>query len=182
MVKHGRAKKARSSSRQNGALKSSYANAKFKNPNKLFTDLVVKSKWDPRKSALKNLAEMGLKTGVNDTITNKSGQNSTNSTHLLQKGAALTLYDIPPSGVIPKRTKADVMLPVSVDDQKYIKRLLTKHKLNYMKMFRDPKLNDMQHTAVKLEKLAVKFFKLKREERVVEVDDLPAEVREVMAA
>ena len=55
-------------------------------------------------------------------------------------------------------------------------KLLKKHKTNYTKMFRDTRLNNMQHTAVKLEKLATKFFDLSEKQRVV---DTPQAVLEL---
>ena len=69
MTKHGRNKKARSSSRNSKALKSSFANAKFKNPNALFQNDTIKAKWNPLISPLQNMSQMGLRTGVNDDIT-----------------------------------------------------------------------------------------------------------------
>jgi hypothetical protein len=119
MVKKGRNKKARSSSRQNKALKSSFANAKFKNPNALFrTNSAVKDNWQADKSPLQNLAAMGLKTGLNDDIKKPGGLNSTNTT-FAPAAKAIELFDIPADGKIKGHTKRDVMLPVSVDDQTY---------------------------------------------------------------
>ncbi|GMI30103.1 hypothetical protein TeGR_g9675 [Tetraparma gracilis] len=169
MVKKGRNKKARSSSRQNKALKSSFANAKFKNPNALFrTNSAVKDNWQADKSPLQNLAAMGLKTGLNDDIKKPGGLNSTNTT-FAPAAKAIELFDIPADGKIKGHTKRDVMLPVSVDDQTYIVALLKKHGTNYTKAFRDTKLNNMQHTSTKLENLANKFFALTDKEVVVEM-------------
>jgi hypothetical protein len=177
MTKHGRNKKARSASRNNKAMKSSFANAKFKNPNALFRTAlpVVKESWDPKVSPVQNLANMGLKTNMNDDIT---AARRVKSDDIAKKGASLELFDIPSDGsAIKGHTKRDVLLPVSVDDQQYIVKLLSKHKLNYMKMFRDTKLNNMQHTAVKLERMADKFFDLTEAQRVV---DTPKAVLELV--
>ena len=55
-------------------------------------------------------------------------------------------------------------LPLSVDEQKYIAQCLTKHGDDFKKMARDIKLNDMQHTEAKLEKMAALFFLLTAEQ------------------
>jgi uncharacterized protein YdcH (DUF465 family) len=93
--------------------------------------------------------------------------------------AAIELFDIPADGRIKGHTRADVMLPVSVDDQEYIVKLLKKHKsLDFKRIAMDTKTNRQQLSEAKVKKLATKFYKLKDEERVVECSDRVLELLE----
>eukprot|EP00593_Proboscia_inermis_P006614 CAMPEP_0171323548 /NCGR_PEP_ID=MMETSP0816-20121228/115643_1 /TAXON_ID=420281 /ORGANISM="Proboscia inermis, Strain CCAP1064/1" /LENGTH=140 /DNA_ID=CAMNT_0011822283 /DNA_START=189 /DNA_END=611 /DNA_ORIENTATION=- len=68
--------------------------------------------------------------------------------------------------------------PMTTGDQKYISRCLDKHGVDYTKMFRDTKVNKMQHTKGKLEKMGKIFLeKLTVEQRVKE---LPERVLELI--
>ena len=92
---------------------------------------------------------------------------------------AIELFDIPADGRIKGHTRADVMLPVSVDDQEYIVKLLKKHKsLDFKRIAMDTKTNRQQLSEAKVKKLATKFYKLKDEERVVECSDRILELLE----
>ena len=53
------------------------------------------------------------------------------------------------------------MYSMSVNDQKYMARLMKKHGTNYLKMFRDIKLNDMQYEEERLKRMGTKFINLK---------------------
>lgn len=90
---------------------------------------------------------------------------------------AIELFDIPDSDVIPKKTKSLRMLPVSINDQKYLARLMEKHGNDYLAMSRDIKINDMQHTEGKLKKMCARFFLLTKEQRRV---DIPQKVEHMM--
>ena len=111
---------------------------------------------------------MGLQLGINDVITNPGGSNGVNVVGL--QATAVELFDIPiENGVIQKitgRTKADVMLPQSCDDQLYIAKCLEKHGENYLKMYRDIKINKMQYTERQLEKMGEVYFGMDEKERV----------------
>ncbi len=171
MVKHGRNKKARSSSRRAPKLKSSYVNGKQKFIAPKFTDDSVRGSWDPARPPRENLRAMGLKSAVNDGVRKPSGRSEI-TMGSVDAGKAIELFDIPVSGKFEKgRTKADVMLGVSVERQRYIVDLLKKHGTDYVKMSRDIKVNTEQETARQLEKLANKYFKLGDKERVVECPD-----------
>ena len=89
------------------------------------------------------------------------------------------MFDIPESDsmtILPGK-KFTSKLPLSVDEQKYIARCLTKHDDDFKKMARDIKLNDMQHTEAKLEKMAALFFLLTTEQLRT---DVPSNIRHLM--
>lgn len=153
MVKHGGNKKRRSTSRQNKAMSGSHKVAKYKNPRSLFTNQTVASTWDPSTTPLANLKRMGLKALPNDDVRKPSGLNNVSSSSSPGPSKAIELFDIPLNGMIKGKTRADVMLPVSVDDQEYIVRVLMRHRkrgLDYKGMERDTKVNDRQLSAAKV--------------------------------
>ena len=176
MVKQGRAKKARSG-RSKTKLKTS-ANAFYKKP--IFSDKNVEKQWDPKLSVDVNMRKIGLVGSANADIVG-GGKRETN----VGRGDAVALFDIPQSGVIEGRTKKDIMLPMSVNDQTYIYKLTEKHGIDFKAMSFDIKtLNKQQLTRKKLENMARKFLKLDDKERVIEhdvemVETLLADLREI---
>ncbi|GMI17870.1 hypothetical protein TrLO_g1367 [Triparma laevis f. longispina] len=165
MVKHGRAKKGRSSSRHNKAMSGSYSVAKYKNPKGLFSDSEVKATWDPKMSARKNLSKLGLAGSANDDIKRPS-QQAFITTEALDP---VELYDVPSDGRVRASKKhSDILLPMSVSKQEYIVKCVMKHGLNFKKMQMDVKTNEEQETERQLEKMWEKFKGLKEEERVVD--------------
>uniref|UniRef100_A0A7S2NXJ9 Nucleolar protein 16 n=1 Tax=Leptocylindrus danicus TaxID=163516 RepID=A0A7S2NXJ9_9STRA len=144
----------------------------FKPPQ--YEDNTIAQTWDPRKSASYNLEQMGLKshTNLNDTANASTCPSSDG------KGTkvAAQLFDIPESDVIPKRTKSDIYLPMSVNDQQYMARLFAKYGDDYKKMSWDIKLNDMQHTKHKLKKMGSRYLLLSDQERAEQVT-FPENVR-----
>mmetsp|Transcript_37166 Transcript_37166/g.54693 ORF Transcript_37166/g.54693 Transcript_37166/m.54693 type:complete len:165 (+) Transcript_37166:99-593(+) len=162
MVKHGTNKKRRSG--RTGKTKLTNKNFIRIIPKK-FHDETVKSNWDNSKTAIANLSAMGLQVDVNKDITRPDQVTGENS------ATAVELFNIPESGEFPKKTKARIMLPQSVADQKYIARLLAKHGRDYKKMERDIKMNNMQHTETKLENMGTRFLDLSEKQRVVDLPD-----------
>lgn len=69
-------------------------------------------------------------------------------------------------------------LPVSIEDQKYMVRCFAKYGDDYRKMSRDIKVNDMQHTERKLQKLGEGFMLLTEAQRRV---DVPESIRHLVA-
>ncbi len=118
------------------------------------------------------MANLGLQSAVNDDIKNPAGRNQKNT--VVPGGnikKAIELFDIPTNDKgemlpIPKHTKKDVLLPMSVDEQEYIVKCMERHGGDAGKMARDIKTNVMQHTQTKLEKMIFKFKSLKEGERV----------------
>ena len=152
-------------------------------------DKTVKAIWNPRKSPAANMANMGLQSAVNSSIDARAAialaaVQKKDSNPSPRDAKAIELFDIPDSDnmtditILPGKTFAQRKLPVSIEDQKYIRKCLAKHGDNYHSMMRDIKTNDMQYTEVKLKKMAARFFLLTQEQVKVEV---PEKVRHLMA-
>ena len=115
------------------------------------------------------MEQMGLQSNVNNSSTSSNNNGS-------EVKIAAQLFDIPDSDVIPKRTKSDIYLPMSVNDQKYMARLFGKYGDDYKKMMFDIKLNNMQHTKNKVRKMGSRYLLLSEAERAEQVE-FPENVR-----
>mmetsp|Transcript_18440 Transcript_18440/g.22585 ORF Transcript_18440/g.22585 Transcript_18440/m.22585 type:complete len:180 (-) Transcript_18440:143-682(-) len=176
MVKHGRNKKRRAGRIGRTKLKNrNYA--LFKPPQ--FQDPVIKNHWDPKKSARVNMESLGLQSAPNTlfNVLDSQEQKENNESSSTKSCKAIELYDIPESDIIPKSTLAQRMLPVSIENQKYMAKCFAKHGEEYFKMSRDIKVNDMQHTENHLRKLGAKFLLLKKSQRRV---DIPEKIRHLI--
>ena len=88
-----------------------------------------------------NMSALGLVSQVNGEVAQRGNAIPASS------ASAVELFDIPESdNVIPKKTKSLSMLPVSVEDQKYIVKLMERYGDDYERMARDIKRNNMQHS------------------------------------
>eukprot|EP00586_Coscinodiscus_wailesii_P012285 CAMPEP_0172503886 /NCGR_PEP_ID=MMETSP1066-20121228/173370_1 /TAXON_ID=671091 /ORGANISM="Coscinodiscus wailesii, Strain CCMP2513" /LENGTH=137 /DNA_ID=CAMNT_0013279815 /DNA_START=217 /DNA_END=630 /DNA_ORIENTATION=+ len=121
------------------------------------------------------MAAVGLVNGINEKTSPLSSSSSASSRRLLppdrETVTADVAFNIPPSGIIPKRTMADIMFPVSVEDQQFIVRCMAKHGDDYARMSWDIKLNNEQYTENQLRKLGNRFLKLEPGQRRVDVPD-----------
>eukprot|EP00567_Pseudictyota_dubia_P004699 CAMPEP_0197443518 /NCGR_PEP_ID=MMETSP1175-20131217/9241_1 /TAXON_ID=1003142 /ORGANISM="Triceratium dubium, Strain CCMP147" /LENGTH=206 /DNA_ID=CAMNT_0042974159 /DNA_START=75 /DNA_END=695 /DNA_ORIENTATION=+ len=193
MVRKARNKKRRAGRIGKVKLKTS-AYSKYKPPQ--IRDNAVRSQWDPTKTARINLSSMGLASTVNEKVSRRNIGSTlpkgVDGSALSEEGKkngrerAVELFDIPESddvggGItkIKKRTRADVMLPLSVEDQEYVARCMGRHGTDYRAMARDVKINDMQHTEGKLRKMGARFLLLEGTQRRAEV---PENVRHLTAA
>ena len=102
----------------------------------------------------------------------KSRQQLTETSSHEPKKTVIELYDVPDSDTLEARKQKR---PQSAEDQKYIARLLAKHGDDFTAMFRDIKVNNMQHTETQLRKMASRFLLLDEEQRVV---DVPERIKE----
>lgn len=184
MVKHGATKKRRSG--RTGRTKLKNRNHQFYKPPQIL-DKTVRAMWNPRKSPAQNLADMGLQSGVNSSIDKRaeSAKEQWKAPEAKPDGnKAIELFDIPKTnnntnGItkLAAKTYAQTLLPVSIDDQKYIRKCLAKHGDDYKRMMRDIKTNDMQHTQSKLKNMAEKFYQLTKDQVKV---DIPEKVKHLM--
>jgi len=78
----------------------------------------------------------------------------------------IELYDVPDSDK-PKERRH----PLDEEDEIYISKCIDKYGEDYTSMFRDIKLNNMQHTEAKLRKLGARYLLLTPEQRRVDVPD-----------
>eukprot|EP00581_Thalassiosira_minuscula_P009333 CAMPEP_0183706216 /NCGR_PEP_ID=MMETSP0737-20130205/3108_1 /TAXON_ID=385413 /ORGANISM="Thalassiosira miniscula, Strain CCMP1093" /LENGTH=192 /DNA_ID=CAMNT_0025933571 /DNA_START=81 /DNA_END=659 /DNA_ORIENTATION=+ len=183
MVKHARTKKRRSA--RTGRSKLKNRNYQFFKPPQINDD-TVRANWNPRKSPAQNMANMGLQTAVNSSIDTRAAIALANHPNSAKANGnkAIELFDIPESDkmnnitMLPGKTFAQRKLPVSIEDQKYIRKCLAKHGDDYHSMMRDIKTNDMQHTESKLRKMAARFYLLAEDHVKVEI---PEKVRHLMA-
>ena len=162
-------------------------NYQFYKPPQIKDD-IVRSQWNARKSPAQNMAAMGLQSAVNSSIDARAqfALSHMKQHDVDERKDAIELFDIPKSDnlntngitTLKGKTFAQRKLPVSVEDQNYISKCLAKHGDDYTAMFRDTKLNDMQHTSTKLRKMAARFYLL--EEEYLRVD-IPEKVRHLMS-
>lgn len=136
-------------------------------------DKCVKEHWDPNKSAQQNMAKLGLATQPNGDSAQRGNAVP------ISKASAVELFDVPDSDVIPKKTKSQSMLPVSIEDQKYMVKLLERYGDDFEKMARDIKRNNMQHSSHKLRKMGARLLLLNPDQLRVE---LPESVEALMAS
>ncbi|KAL3772880.1 hypothetical protein ACHAW5_002145 [Stephanodiscus triporus] len=184
MVKHARTKKRRAG--RTGKTKLKNRNYQFYKPTQI-NDETVRAQWNPRKSPAQNMATMGLQAAVNSAIDCRAAFALSHVPKAADDRKAIELFDIPESDglhsadnitVLPGKTFAQRKLPVSIEDQKYIHKCLELHGDDYRGMMRDIRTNDMQHTDVKLKKMAARFYLLTKEQLRVEI---PEKVRHLMA-
>ena len=80
---------------------------------------------------------------------------------------AIELFDVPESDNLTNNTRVTTKqkFPLSKEDESYMVQCLGKHGTNYTKMFRDTKINYLQHTEDKLRKLGSRFLLLQPNQR-----------------
>jgi hypothetical protein len=140
-------------------------------PNPRFTNDTIKQLWDKSKSPSVNLANMGLVCKPNQDVKRSNNPLLLNKNKDADTGEnVVQLFDIPESDTMTTRKER----PLKEDDQKYIARCMSKHGDEYGKIFRDHKLNTMQHTESQLRKMGARFLLLSSEQRVV---DVPGKVK-----
>ena len=190
MVKHAKTKKRRAG--RTGKSKLTNRNYQFYKPTQI-KDETVRAAWDPRKSAAQNMANMGLQSEVNSAIDCRAAF-ALSHVGVVSERKAIELFDIPESDImmridnnndtgnnittLPGKTFAQRKLPVSIEEQKYIHKCLEVHGNDYKSMMRDIKTNDMQHTDVKLKKMAARFYLLTKDQLRV---DIPEKVSHLMS-
>jgi len=132
------------------------------------------------------MSDMGLQSGVNSSIDKRAecAKEQWKAPEAKPDGSkAIELFDIPQTNSVNGITKlagktyAQTLLPVSIEDQKYIRKCLAKHGDDYKRMMRDIKTNDMQHTQSKLKNMAEKFYQLTKDQVKV---DVPEKVMHLM--
>jgi len=177
MVKHAVNKKRRAGRTGKTKLKNG-TYAKFKPvKNK---DKAIRDNWNPTSSPMTNMSNLGLVAMPNLQVNSRGltlPVTHTENSNLNSK--AVELFDIPDSDVIPKKTRSMIMLPLSIEKQEYMARCMTKHSDNYLKIFRDIKVNDMQYTENQLKKMGSRFLLLTESQRRV---DVPEKVEHLIPA
>lgn len=123
----------------------------------------LKEKWDASLSPAANLQALGLVAKPNQASQAKPA------------GAPeiIELFDIPDSDAPSYRQKH----PLDKDEEEYIHKCMAKYGDDYAAMFRDVKVNTLQHTETKLRKLGARYLLLTPEQRRLQV---PENVKELL--
>jgi hypothetical protein len=87
--------------------------------------------------------------------------------------SVVELFDVPDSDAPSRRS----IFPLKQEEEEYIAKCMTRWGDNYKAMFRDLKVNNMQHTEEQLRKMGARFLLLTAQQRRVEV---PAKVKPLL--
>ena len=77
-------------------------------------------------------------------------------------------FDVPDSD---PTTSYKARHPLTKDEEEYIAKCMAKHGDDFGKIFRDIKVNNLQHTETKLRKLGARYLLLTEEQRRVDVPE-----------
>jgi len=127
----------------------------------------LKEHWDPSKSAEANLASFGLVAQPNKLPNPNKKPTGVAGADPSKRDAVIELFDVPKSDKPSWRTR----FPLTLEEEEYMAKCMTKYGDNYTKMFRDIKVNNMQETEDKLRKMGSRFLLLTPEQRRVEVPE-----------
>lgn len=89
----------------------------------------------------------------------------------MSTSAIVELFDVPDSDGLTRRSRGPRLFPMDLDDEKYVVKCMEKYGDDYTRMFRDIKVNNMQHTEEKLRKLCTRYLLLTPEQRRVEAPE-----------
>ena len=129
-------------------------------------DPVVRANWDPRKSPAHNMRKMGLQ-ALPNTDSKSSGRIHPNNE---EQHTKVQLFDIPESDMMNSDdVSIRINAPMSILQQQYICKCISKYGDDYSTMAKDIKVNNMQHTENQLRKIAARFILLTPEQRKVEL-------------
>lgn len=133
---------------------------------------MLKPHWDPSKSAVLNLQNMGIgqPKGLVEKKEQKDGASDAENNNPCK---AIEVFDIPDSDIIiPSRRER---FPLNEDEERYIVDCMSKYGDDYTKIFRDTKVNYLQHTEDKLRKMGARFLLLQSQQR--RITDFPDKVK-----
>jgi Ribosome biogenesis protein Nop16 len=125
---------------------------------------VVKDHWDVNKTPNQNMASMGLLASPNQLLLTNSDNKTTESS---VKSGVVELFDVPESDAPSRKSR----FPLTDDEEKYMAMCMAKWGDDYTAMFRDIKVNTLQHTEEKLRKMGSRFLLLTSEQRRVQVPE-----------
>lgn len=123
----------------------------------------LKERWDASKSPAANLENLGLvarPNGSRNPTTQKSAAEGSSP-------SVIELFDIPDSDAPGLRKR----FPLEKEEEEYMAKCMKKHGDDYLSMFRDTKVNKLQHTEKKLRKMGARYLLLTPEQRRVEVPE-----------
>lgn len=136
--------------------------------------------WDPSKTPAANLIHLGLLANPNNKDVTTSTSNNNNPTN--PKSTVIELFDVPDSDGLCRDPNKVKQFPLSLEDEQYMVQCMNRYGTEYIKMFRDIKVNYMQHTEEKLRKLGSRFILLSPEQRRVTCTEMPEKVQQLLAS
>ena len=180
MVRQNRTKKRRAGRIGRTKIKHQGGFKRWDPNPKNFGDAHVKALWDKQKSPTQNLAAMGLLAHPNKSPSAVKHSKDANNT--AASNNVIELFDIPDSDDL-KKQKNDKHPPLKEDEQVYILKAMSKYGPdNYRRIFYDTKLNPLQHTQEKLQKMGARFMLLTTPQLRVAWEDIPAKIQSKMQA
>ena len=72
--------------------------------------------------------------------------------------------------------------PLTVDEESYIINGMKKHNNDYVEFFRDTKVNYLQHTEDKINKLCSRFVSLHNNQRHTPIEELPSNIQPIISS
>jgi Ribosome biogenesis protein Nop16 len=139
----------------------------------------LKPHWDASKTPSENLSALGLVADPNSKIRESSSTNKAEGSiraSVASKNIVIELFDVPDSDGLLRSGNVK-KFPLDMDEEQYIIKCMNKYGMDYMKMFRDTKINDMQYTEEKLCKLGTRFILLTPEQR--RIVDVPENIQKL---
>jgi Ribosome biogenesis protein Nop16 len=143
----------------------------------------LKHLWDPSQTPTANLTNLGLVAHPNKKVSGgagcthtSDGANETSNSSVTDNSTIIELFDVPESDGFT-RNNLRTKFPLDVEEEKYVVKCMGKYGDNYTSMFRDIKINNMQHTEEKLRKLCTRYILLTNEQRRV---DIPENVQNII--
>jgi Ribosome biogenesis protein Nop16 len=143
-------------------------------------DQALKKYWDPSKSAQANLSNLGFigkPKGLHDVDDNAAGGIVPTKTNIIE------VFDIPKDNsttttTLSRRQKH----PLTVDEEAYVINGMKKYNDDFIKFFRDTKVNYLQHTEEKINKLCSRFISLQNEQRHTPIEELPSNIQSIISS
>lgn len=130
-------------------------------------DNLLKPHWDASKTPTANLACLGLLAHPNKAESSTAITSRTKVESTAQAAGVIELFDVPESDEPSRRSR----FPLDKEEEEYIAKCLEKWGDNYTRMFRDIKVNKLQHTEDKLRKMGSRFLLLSSDQRRLEVSE-----------
>jgi nucleolar protein 16 len=127
----------------------------------------LKEHWDASLTPAKNLEKLGLVACPNGVPASAAATNRDNKNGPREQKSVIELFDVPDSDAPSRRSK----FPLNREEEEYVCKCMTKYGVNYTRMFRDTKLNDMQYTEETLRKMGSRYMLLTPDQRRVDIPD-----------
>ena len=127
------------------------------------------------------MTNLGLLANPNNTsVTAPRIATSTGSSD--QTSSVIELFDVPDSDGLYRDPNKVKQFPLTQEDEQYMIQCMNRYGTDYVKMFRDIKINYLQHTEDKLRKIGSRYILLSPEQRRVPYSEIPEKVQQLLAS